>query len=80
MVIFEALNMVFGGFGFTAAKSTDHNETFTKDSFSKYCNRKSHQGVNDRKFSKTVLDLTSMVIFEVLNMVFGVFFYYGQKY
>ena len=63
MVIFEVLNLVSGGFGLTKTQSTDCKETFTKNRFSKYCNRKSHQGVKDRNFAEIVLDFTSMVIF-----------------
>ena len=62
--------MVFRGFGLTTTESTYHKETFAKKRFSKYCNRKSHQGAKDRNLAEIMLDFTLMVISEELNMVF----------
>ena len=48
----RAVEWIFRGFGLTTAESTYHKETFAKNRFSKFCNRKSQQGVKDGNFAE----------------------------
>ena len=65
IVSFEKLNIVFGTFVDNMPKSTNQNETFAKNRISKYCNRKSQQGVKDENLAETRLDFTNIFSFEI---------------
>ena len=47
----RAVDLIFRGFGLTTAESTYHKENFATKRFSKFCNRKSQQGVKDGSFA-----------------------------
>ena len=69
----RAVRLIFRGFVHNMPESTNQNKTFAKKRISKYCNRKSQQGVKDENLAETRLDFTNIVSFEGLNIVFGSF-------